>query len=329
MTFDPSVPEQQSTPAHATDLAGRLSGTLGKAIVGHESTIQALLVAVLAGGHVLLEGVPGTAKTLLVKALSLALGMEFKRVQMTPDLMPSDIVGTNVYDANAQSFRLRRGPIFTTVLLADEINRAPAKTQSALLEGMQERQVTIDGERHQLPANFTVFATQNPIEYEGTYPLPEAQLDRFMLKLLIPYPAAQAEDELLKRYNEGFDADQLEAAGVKPVTDDYELATVRRQVRALSAEPAVLHYVGEVVRATRLNPNLVLGCSPRAAVMLLQASKVLAGLRGRTFVTPDDVKSMALPVLRHRIVLRPEADIEGLSADDILQGVLATVPVPR
>lgn len=323
MTHDPFA------ASRAVDLTGRITATLRKAIVGHETTMQQLLVAVLARGHVLLEGVPGTAKTLLVKALSIALGMEFKRVQMTPDLMPSDILGTNVFDVSSQSFHLRQGPIFTTVLLADEINRAPAKTQSALLEGMQERQVTIDGERHVLSENFTVFATQNPIEYEGTYPLPEAQLDRFLFKLLVPYPEASAEDELLGRYHAGFDADRLAEAGVAAVTDGAELSEVRREIQGLGAEPDLLHYIGEIVRATRDNPNLVLGCSPRAAVMLLQASKVLAGLRGRSFVTPDDVKAVALPALRHRLILRPEADIEGLSPDDVIQGVLATVEVPR
>jgi MoxR-like ATPase len=319
----------QESAQRAADLARRVTEVLQKAVVGHESTLQALLVAVLARGHVLLEGVPGTAKTLLVKALAVALGMDFKRVQMTPDLMPSDIVGTNVYEAQSQTFRLRRGPVFTTILLADEVNRAPAKTQSALLEAMQERQVTVDGERHELPANFTVFATQNPVEYEGTYPLPEAQLDRFLFKLLMPYPAAQAEDEMLARVNAGFDADRLAQAGVQPVTTAEELGAVRASLQALGAEPPVLHYIGEVIRATRTNPNVVLGCSPRAAVMLLQASKVLAGLRGRAFVTPDDVKAVAAPTLRHRLILRPEADIEGMTADQVITGVLATVEVPR
>ena len=315
--------------ARAIDLANRVSESLSRAIVGHEATIQQLLVAVLARGHVLLEGVPGTAKTLLVKALALTLGMEFKRVQMTPDLMPSDITGNQVFDLAGNQFHFHPGPIFTTVLLADEINRAPAKTQSALIEGMQERQVTIDGTPHALPENFTVFATQNPIEYEGTYPLPEAQLDRFMLKLLVPYPVPEAEDELLGRYNRGFDSDRLAEAGVAAVTDDAEIAQVRREIQSVNAEPGVLHYIGEIVRNTRENPNLILGCSPRAAIMLLKASKVLAGLRGRGFVTPDDVKAIALPALRHRLILRPEADIEGLSPDAILEGVLAGVEVPR
>ncbi len=320
---------ERSVPRQASDLATRVTGSLSKAIVGHDAVIQQLLVAVLARGHVLLEGVPGTAKTLLVKALSISLGMEFKRAQMTPDLMPSDILGTNVFDLASQTFHFRPGPIFTTILLADEINRAPAKTQSALLEGMQERQVTVDGERHVLPENFTVFATQNPIEYEGTYPLPEAQLDRFTFKLLVPYPESEAEDELLQRYSDGFDADRLEEAGVTAVTSDEELGRVRREIQGIRAEPPVLHYIGEVVRATRTNPNLVLGCSPRAGVMLLQTSKTLAALRGREFLTPDDVKAIALPTLRHRLILRPEADIEGLSPDQVIEGVLATVEVPR
>lgn len=327
MGIDPEHGHQSAQ--RAADLARRVTEVLQKAVVGHENTLQALLVAVLARGHVLLEGVPGTAKTLLVKALAIALGVEFKRVQMTPDLMPSDILGTNVYDTHSQTFRLRRGPVFTTILLADEINRAPAKTQSALLEAMQERQVTVDGERHELPANFTVFATQNPVEYEGTYPLPEAQLDRFLFKLLMPYPSVQAEDEMLARVNAGFDPDRLAQAGVHAVTSAEELGAVRASLQHLSAQPPVVHYIGEIIRATRTHPSVVLGCSPRAAVMLLQASKVLAALRGRAFVTPDDVKAVAAPALRHRLILRPEADIEGVTADQVIAGVLATVEVPR
>jgi len=311
------------------DLARRVGETLSRAVVGHDDIIRDLLVAVLARGHVLLEGVPGTAKTLLVKALSIALGLDFRRVQMTPDLMPSDIVGTNVFDLQAHCFELRKGPIFTSVLLADEINRSPAKTQSALLEGMQERQATVDGVRYPLPADFTVFATQNPVEFEGTYPLPEAQLDRFLFKLIVPYPTAEAEDELLLRYHQGFDADDLQAAGVTQVTSSEEISQARAQARQLAIEPPVLSYIGQIVRATRTDPNLLLGCSPRAAVMLLLASKATAAVRGRAYVTPDDVKAMVAPTLRHRVILRPEADIQGLSADDALGGALSTVQVPR
>jgi MoxR-like ATPase len=314
----------------ARQLADLIRERVGRAIVGQGAVIDQVLVALLARGHALIEGVPGTAKTLLVKAVALALGRDFKRVQMTPDLMPSDITGTSVYDLPSSSFHLRRGPIFTAVLLADEINRAPAKTQSALLEGMQERQVTIDGESHRLDPDFTVFATQNPIEYEGTYPLPEAQLDRFLLKIVVNYPAEAEELEILQRRHAGFRDDDLAAVGITPVTDaDVDLAACRRAPQAVKVSDEVLRYIASLTRLTRDNPNLVLGCSPRATVMLLDASKVLAALRGREFVTPDDVKDIAPATLRHRVILRPEADIEGLSADDIIAGVLASVPVPR
>ncbi|MHB8995846.1 MAG: AAA family ATPase [Armatimonadota bacterium] len=315
--------------AKARALAEQVSDMVGKAIVGQQQVIEELLVAVLARGHVLLEGVPGTAKTLLVKALALSLGKEFKRVQLTPDLMPSDIVGTSVFDHATSSFNLRRGPIFTTVLLADEINRAPAKTQSALLEGMQERQVTVDGVSHPLDPDFTVFATQNPVEYEGTYPLPEAQLDRFMLKILVDYPAQGEEVDILKRRHSGFRDDDLPAAGVTAVPAAAELAASRAAALAVTVSDDLFNYVAAITRQTRSNPNLILGCSPRASAMLLDAAKVLAALRGREFLTPDDVKDIAPPTLRHRLILRPEADIEGLSADDVIASVLAAVPVPR
>jgi len=273
--------------------------------------------------------VPGVAKTLMARALSACLGREFRRVQMTPDLMPSDIVGTYVYDTESGEFHLRKGPIFTQMLLADEINRAPAKTQSALLEGMQERQVTIDGVTHPLPEGFTVFATQNPIEFEGTYPLPEAQLDRFMLKVLIDYPSKQEEDALLQRYHEGFDPMDLASTGVTVVADDEAIRACQREIQGIQAQPEVIGYISEITRATREDPGVLLGCSPRASVMLLLTAKVLAGLRGRPYLIPDDVKDMALPALRHRMVLRPEADIEGFSSDDLITQVLDSVPVPR
>jgi len=311
------------------ELAQQIKATVGRAVVGQERVIDELLVAIIARGHALLEGVPGTAKTMLVKALAIALGRDFKRVQLTPDLMPSDIVGTSVYDASSGSFNLRRGPIFTTVLLADEINRAPAKTQSALLEGMQERQVTIDGESHPLDPNFTVFATQNPIEYEGTYPLPEAQLDRFMLKIMVDYPALGEEVDILKRRHGGFRDDDLLAAGVATVPAAANLEGCRAAALGITVSDDLFAYIAALTRQTRSNPNLILGCSPRASAMLLDASKVLAALRGREFLTPDDVKDIAPAALRHRLILRPEADIEGLSPDDVIASVLAAVPVPR
>ncbi len=300
---------------------------VGMAVVGQAAVIDQVLVALLARGHALIEGVPGTAKTLLVKATSLSLGRTFKRVQMTADLMPSDITGTSVFDLTSNEFHLRRGPIFTSVLLADEINRAPAKTQAALLEGMQERQVTIDGVTHPLDPDFTVFATQNPIEYEGTYPLPEAQLDRFLLKIVVDYPSEAEELDILKRRHAGFRDDDLAAVGITPV--EVDLALCRQGVQAVQIQDAVLRYIAQITRLTRENTNLILGCSPRASVMLLDAAKVLAALRGREFVTPDDVKDIAPATLRHRVILRPEADIEGLTADDVIAGVLASVPVPR
>jgi len=310
-------------------LADRVTEQVGKVVVGQREVINQALVAILARGHVLLEGVPGTAKTLLVKTLAAVLGREFRRVQMTPDLMPSDIVGTYVYDMQARTFNLRQGPIFTSILLADEINRAPAKTQSALLEGMQELQVTIDGITHPLDGDFAVFATQNPVEFEGTYPLPEAQLDRFMLKIHVAYPSKEEEDELLRRVHRGFDPLHFRPEAVEPCVSAEELALCREEVQRVRVEDAVVSYVGEVIRATRSSPNLVLGCSPRAGVMVLLAAKTLAAMRDRDFMIPDDVKAVAVPALRHRVILRPEADIEGLTSDDVIRAVLGEVPVPR
>ncbi len=313
----------------AAELAALVQETVGRAIVGQERAIQEMLVATLAGGHVLLEGVPGVAKTLMVRALAACMGRVFRRVQMTPDLMPSDILGTYVFDASKSDFNLHQGPIFTEILLADEINRAPAKTQSALLEAMQERQVTIDGNTHPLHDQFTVFATQNPIEYEGTYPLPEAQLDRFMLKIVVDYPSKDEEDGLLARYNRGFDPMRLDEAGVTAVAAPDMVQAAREQAGAVQVTEDVISYISALTRATRNDPNVLLGCSPRASVMLLLAAKVLAALRGREYLIPDDIKDMAPPTLRHRMVLLPEADVEGLSPDDVIVGVLNSVPVPR
>ncbi len=321
--------EQTGGANPAAELAELIQETVGRAIVGQQRVIQEMLVATLAGGHVLVEGVPGVAKTLMVKALAACLGRSFRRVQMTPDLMPSDIIGTYVFDAESADFTLHRGPVFTDILLADEINRAPAKTQSALLEAMQERQVTIDGNRHPLDEDFTVFATQNPIEYEGTYPLPEAQLDRFMLKIVVDYPSKTEEDGLLARYHAGFDPMQLEEAGVTAVATAEKIAAARAQTKSVQATDEVISYVSAITRATREDPSVLLGCSPRASVMLLLAGKVLAALRGREYLIPDDIKDMAQPALGHRMILRPEADVEGLTAGDVIRQVLDVLPVPR
>ncbi|HJN17276.1 MAG TPA: MoxR family ATPase [Armatimonadota bacterium] len=307
----------------------RIMERVGQVIVGQRAVITEALIALMSGGHVLLEGVPGTAKTLLVKTMASALGREFGRVQLTPDLMPSDIVGTYVFESKTGDFRLRKGPIFTSMLLADEINRAPAKTQSALLEGMQEMQVTIDGITHPLDSGFTVFATQNPVEFEGTYPLPEAQLDRFMLKIIVDYPQKAEEDDLLLRVHRGQNMMHLGVAEVEACVSAEEMDQCRAEIANVRAEDAVVTYVGDVVRATRTSPHLVLGCSPRAAVMALMAAKAYAAMNGRDFLTPDDVKAVSVPALRHRVILRPEADIEGMTADDVIRGVLSAIPVPR
>ena len=307
----------------------RMQVEASRVIVGQEEAFEHLVVALFTGGHVLLEGVPGTAKTLMAKTLACLVDAEFRRVQFTPDLMPSDIIGTQVFDVATSQFHLRRGPVFTQILLGDEINRAPAKTQSALLEAMEERQVTIEGECHALPEPFLVVATQNPVEYEGTYPLPEAQLDRFMFKVVLDYPPAEAETEILRRYHRGFDAHDLAAAGVRPVLTAPDIARCRAETATVTAEPGILNYITQIAVASRRSTDLILGASPRASVYLLLASKTYAALQGRGFVTPDDVKTLALPVYRHRLILKPEAEIEGLDADAVIKRVLARVEVPR
>ncbi|HVT13383.1 MAG TPA: MoxR family ATPase [Fimbriimonadaceae bacterium] len=302
---------------------------VGKAIAGQEAVIEQVLVAILANGHVLLEGVPGVAKTLLVRSLAMSLNLQYGRIQFTPDLMPSDVIGTNVFDPKNGDFKLRKGPIFVSVLLADEINRTPPKTQAALLEAMEERRVTIDGEPHPLPPPFLVFATQNPIDFEGTYPLPEAQQDRFLMKVLIDYPIADAELSVLRRHHAGFKPQSLEEAGIRPVVDAGGLAELQAEVQRVTVEDKVFNYIYETVKATRNSNDLLVGASPRAGIALLNCSKALASLRGRDFVIPDDVKALALPVLRHRVLLRPEAEVEGFNADRVLNGILANQIVPR
>ena len=316
-----------SPPARAALLAVR--DEVAKVVVGQDATLSGLLSALLVQGHVLLEGVPGVAKTLIVKTLAASLALDFKRVQFTPDLMPSDLTGQVIYEQRDGSFRFRPGPVFTSFLLADEINRTPPKTQAALLEAMEERQVTVEGEPRPLPAPFLVAATQNPIEYEGTYPLPEAELDRFLFKLVVPYPTAEQEQAILSRHDQGLDPHNLESAGVRPVATAADLQAARAEVAAIRVDPGVQAYIVAVVRATRDSPSLSLGVSPRGAAMLLHASKAWAWLAGRPFVTPDEVKAVARPVLRHRVRLRPEVELEGVTAEGVLDGILATVPVPR
>ncbi|MEP6462865.1 MAG: MoxR family ATPase [Frankiaceae bacterium] len=306
-----------------------LRAEVGKAVVGQDAAVSGLVVALLCRGHVLLEGVPGVAKTLLVRSLAACLALDTKRVQFTPDLMPGDVTGSLIYDARTGQFSFQEGPVFTNLLLADEINRTPPKTQAALLESMEERQVSVEGRPRPLPDPFLVIATQNPIEYEGTYPLPEAQLDRFLLKLTMPLPGRTDEVEVLRRHDAGFDPRNLRAAGIRQIAGQSELSAARAAVGATRIAPEVLGYIVDLARATRSAPSLSLGASPRAATALLAASKAWAWLSERDFVTPDDVKALARPVLRHRIALRPEAELEGVTADGVLDGLLAAVPVPR
>ncbi len=306
----------------------KLRTEVGKAVVGQDSAVTGLTIALLAGGHVLLEGVPGVAKTLLVRTLSAALSLETKRVQFTPDLMPGDVSGSLVYDAKAGEFEFRPGPVFTNILLADEINRTPPKTQSALLEAMEERQVSVDGETRKLPVPFMVAATMNPVEYEGTYTLPEAQLDRFLLKLILDLPERADEVQVLERHAAGFNPRDLAAAGVTAVLDAATIADAQAAVAKVGASADVIGYAVDLARATRQSPSVKLGVSPRGAVALLAAAKAWAWLQGFDAITPDHVQAMALPVLRHRIQLRPEAELEGVSADAILRSILQQVQVP-
>nr|WSX51602.1 MoxR family ATPase [Streptomyces sp. NBC_00974] len=318
-----------TTDSSARSALEALRTEIGKAVVGQDSAVTGLVVALLCRGHVLLEGVPGVAKTLLVRALAASLELDTKRVQFTPDLMPSDVTGSLVYDARTAEFSFQNGPVFTNLLLADEINRTPPKTQSSLLEAMEERQVTVDGTPRMLPEPFLVAATMNPVEYEGTYPLPEAQLDRFLLKLTVPLPSREDEIGVLTRHAAGFNPRDLHAAGVRPVAGPAELEAARKAVEATSVSPEITAYVVDICRATRESPSLTLGVSPRGATALLATARAWAWLVGRDYVTPDDVKALALPTLRHRVQLRPEAEMEGVTADAVITAILSHVPVPR
>ncbi|HEY9328371.1 MAG TPA: MoxR family ATPase [Streptomyces sp.] len=336
MSAPPPIPvgTTGTTATVSGDAAARASlealrSEIAKAVVGQDPAVTGLVVALLCRGHVLLEGVPGVAKTLLVRALAASLELDTKRVQFTPDLMPSDVTGSLVYDARTAEFSFQPGPVFTNLLLADEINRTPPKTQSSLLEAMEERQVTVDGTPRPLPDPFLVAATQNPVEYEGTYPLPEAQLDRFLLKLTVPLPSRDDEINVLARHADGFNPRDLHAAGIRPVAGPADLEAARIAVARTTVSPEIAGYVVDICRATRESPSLSLGASPRGATALLSTARAWAWLTGRDYVTPDDVKALALPTLRHRIQLRPEAEMEGVTPDSVITAVLAHVPVPR
>jgi MoxR-like ATPase len=314
--------------SHATEVAEHVRNEMSKVIVGQRQVQDHLLLVALTGGHALIEGVPGLAKTLAVKALAQIFQLQFQRVQCTPDLMPADVLGANVFNLSNSSFSLRRGPIFTDLLLVDEINRTPPRTQSALLEAMEERQVTIDGTSHGLSGFFSVFATQNPVEFEGTYPLPEAQLDRFVMKISIGYPKAEEEAQILKNMQEGFDPRELQNAGLVPLPADA-LQKARVEVSAVRVEPKLFQYIVALTARTRSWPAVSLGASPRAAISLMQVAKGVAAIEGRDFLIPDDIKFAAPAVLRHRLVLKPEADLEGMTADQVVREVVAVVEVPK
>jgi MoxR-like ATPase len=321
-------PPTEAELAHFAETLAAVEAEIQRVVLGQDDVVRGVLVALLAGGHVLLEGPPGIGKTLLARSLSRVLGVVFRRIQFTPDLMPSDVTGGNVFNQREDRFEFHPGPVFTQVLLADEINRAPAKTQAALLEAMGDRQVTVDGETRPLPWPFFALATQNPVESEGTYPLPEAQLDRFLLKLLIAHPPRDVEVTLLQHVLTGFDAADLDAVGLRTVVDAAGLDALRQIARRVRVEPALLAYIAEVVGRTREHAAVELGASPRASIALLLCAQVAAAAEGRGFVVPDDVKALAPAVLRHRFLMQPDAELEGLDADAVVAAILQDVPVP-
>lgn len=323
------IPAENGTTDYVSQVITHIRQEVHKVIVGQDDVLDQILICLFAEGHALIEGVPGTAKTLMVKTLARVVGAGFNRIQFTPDLMPSDITGTNIFNLSTSQFSLRHGPIFTDILLGDEINRTPPKTQAALLEAMEERQVTIDGESHPLSPLFLVLATENPLEYEGTYPLPEAQLDRFLLKILISYPTVEQERDVIARWQAGFSSRKLDQVELEPVNDPAMIPHCRAVVRRVNVEPGVQNYLVELVRRTREHPNLLWGASPRASVALLMAGKALAAMRGRDFATPDDIRDVLHPALRHRILIRAEAEVEGITPEQVLDEIAAAVEVPR
>lgn len=324
-----NIPNEASKPVKTPELFNRMTAELAKIIVGQEKSIEEMLIGFLAKGHLLMEGFPGIAKTLMVRTLSAVIDADFKRVQFTPDLMPGDLLGINVFNPSSCKFELRRGPIFTKILLADEINRTPPKTQSALLEAMQERQVTIDGESHLLGELFTVVATQNPIEYEGTYPLPEAELDRFMMKIVVGYPLPDEERDVLLRFHNLGDMFNILEFGINKVANEKSILEAREEIRNIHLEKSIADYIVKLVVATRNHPYVILGASPRGGLSFVAIAKASAARSGRSFVVPDDIKEFALPVLRHRLILKPEAEIEGIDPDDVINEIVEQVPVPR
>lgn len=320
---------ENSEEKSVKDLLEKLNFELKKVIVEQDELIELSLISLISGGHVLLEGVPGLGKTLMVKALSKTLSIDFKRIQFTPDLLPADITGTKIFNMQSREFELKKGPVFTNFLLADEINRTPPKTQSGLLEAMEENTVTIDGEIIPLSFPYMVFATQNPIEYEGTYPLPEALIDRFIMKIVIDYPSISAEKEVLKKYNEGFSNVSLEQCNLQAVCSSEDIMLARKQVQKVEIDDALLQYIINIISETRNNSLIEIGSSPRGSIALLQCSKAYAAYSGRNYVIPEDIKKMAIPTLRHRIILKPEMELEGIMPDKVLMDILSKVVVPR
>ena len=310
-------------------ISGRLREALATVVYGQREVIDLLLVGLLSEGHILLEGLPGTAKTTLVKTLAQITSLDFSRIQLTPDMLPAEITGTSIYDLNSKSFTFKKGPVFTDLLLADEINRTPPKTQSALLEAMEEQQVTVDGVQYPLSKLFTVIATLNPVEFEGTYPLPEAQLDRFMMKVLIDYPEAAAEKQMMQAFSQTAGVRSFHQRDLQPVVSKEEIIECRRLMSDVRVDESMMDYILQIVKDTRDNPNIDLGCSPRSALSLMAASRAYAAINGRSFVTPDDVKTVAPSVIRHRIILSAEAELDGLSTDHVVQQTLGKIPIPR